>query len=576
MDNAIIADALNLYQKSRDYRQEVETSWRELADQYMECFATDSTSRKTKVKSKLGFQAVQRFVSKTKKPERRFLTSDIDPLALEIAKDGVNTVQERGGLNDALNTNWGIMSKNSWYGTSFLHVMPNTEEDGMLNDYRPVLYRQANLQDVFIDPFATHMRSEGMVQAATEVFVRYTVSYDQAERMFPNKEFSRGALPMSYDDYNRIDMSASQSKEQQGDKVEIGYYYNIAKKKPIQAILIGATAKIVSKLEGDSYPYFLKKMKGGFVDPFIPLIAFKCFPVPKGFYGRGLGHLLHDLTVIQQKLRELAMKQVEDQVNPVNIMNIQGDPKDFWGQYNEVRHQRAKGEKGFIMNVVQEGGVPSSAGSITSLQTQALTQEYERFMTDIVNEVKRCGIPIDDIDRPVSETATATIAEETRATAFVQQVQEQNSDAYKDIDLFTMAILRDMGDENSETPIYTQAKLQAPQEAQVLPQEAVTYGALVDLLNTYDFAVDVQGRTGALKTDLAQKAELSELMSYAQGTPLLAKLIGKRLRMAHLGYNDEDIQAIEQSVSEGQPKPQQQGAGNKESVRALQEALQPV
>ena len=567
MDKDIVASALELYDKARYYKQPVEESWKTLATAYMDSFETNSRPQKTKISSKLLFQAVQRFVSKTKRPERRLLTSNIDPLVLEIATDGLNTIQERGGLNDALNTNWGLMSKNALFGTGFLHIMPNLDKSGeRLDSYRPILYRQVSLQDVFIDPYATHMRSEGMVQAATKVLIKYTISMDQAKAMFPNSSFSSGVLPMTYEEYDRLDYSDVQRREQ-SDKVEIGYYFDIGKEKPTYAILVGSTATVVSRKVGDEYPYYLQKDNK---EAFIPLIGFKCFPVPEGFYGRGLGHLLYDFLVAQEKLRQLAMYQVEDQVNPVTQLNIMGSPQDFISQMLEVRKQRSIGEKGFIYNYIEEG-IPSAQGGLQSLTTQALTQEYERFMQDLTNEVKRCGVPIDDIDRPVSETATATIAEETRATAFVQQVQEQNSDSYKDIDLFTMAIMRDLGDEKSGTLIYTQAKMPGGNE---LPEEAVTYGALVDLLNTYDFAVDVQGRTGALKTPLVQKAELSELLSLSQGTPIFNKLVGKRLRMAHLGYSDEDLQSIEQA---GEVQPQQQeGAGNKESVKALQEALQPV
>ena len=595
-----VNSAMQLYERARNIRDtDVEQSWRKIAQKYVDTFDTTGiTEKKTSIKSKLIFQGHQRIITKMKRPDRVFVGEGASSIGLEVVRDGINSVQEAGGLQDAFMANWGAAHRFVLLGDAFILVTPNPDKNdtNKINSKTPVTYKSVPLQNVYVDPFALSMRNEGGVNDCKEVLVVFEMSYDEAKRQFPNAKFRSGCLPMDMNDRDRIDFTNEQESEMEDRKVQIGYYYNIQAEKPVQLIIAGTGADEISRLEGDKYPFYLKKDNN---DPFIPLVNFKCFPVPTGFYGRGVGHILYDISIVQEKLRNLAIYQVEDNVNPIAILNILGDSKNFTSQLLQAREARALREKAVILNEIDGDGSPSNSGQIQQLITNPLTQEYERMLNDLIIEVKRCGFPIDDIDRPVSETATATIAEETRATAFVQQIQETNSDSYKDLDLFTMAIIRDTVDPDDETPITTHAKLSTGemvndsehlQEMQRLAQKfgmpparqrPVTIGDVSDFLQVHDVSVDVKSRSGALKSSVVERAEIESIFPLIQGTPIANKLISKRLRLAGLGFSEEELAALEQApVQAGQPG-QSEGTqvptGAPEAgIGALEQALKAV
>ncbi|TRZ47961.1 MAG: hypothetical protein D4S01_11285 [Dehalococcoidia bacterium] len=147
------------------------------------------------------------------------------------------------------------------------------------------------------------------------------------------------------------------------------------------------------------------------------------------------------------------------------------------------------------------------------------------MQNELTLEVKRCGFPIDEVDRPVTETATATKAELGATTQFVQQIQEINRDNYKDIELITMDIIKKTA-KGSTLPIITKLKnnegmpINSP-EASMGENgeklEPITLGDVADALSEYNITVSIDARSGAYKTDTERKMALSEAIQVTGG-----------------------------------------------------------
>lgn len=549
-----VASALKLYQTSRLSRNEEEDAWTKVSEQYLNSFNVYSTET-TQIYSKLLFQAHTAVVKRMKRPDRRFLSDGMDALALEALRDGVNSVQDWGGLTEALISDWGAYHKFLLFGNAF--VMMSAGED----DETPVKYQNLSLTNVYVDPYATSMRNPAGENDVGEMLVVFEYSYDEAKELYPNSEFLPGKLPISQDLNTLLQYTSQQEQEMADRVVQVGHYYNISnKKKPVYTIMAGASATVIKKFEDKKYMYWHRKK------PFIPVLHFKCFPQPAGFYAKGIGQLLFDIAVLEQKIDNLAYAHVEENVYPLTLLNAaSGTSKKLLNDIYASRELRALGERSYVVNEVPATGGQSGLQSLTSAP---LTQEYERIKADLILKVKRCGFPIDEMDRPASETATASTLETAALTAFVQQIQEVNTETYRDADLFTIDILRDTVSTESQIKIYTNVELESG--AKVADKTGgITLGTIVDALEAVDVTVDVISRSGAHKDPIIEKMELNEMLPLIQGTPLAPKFIAQRLRMNGLTVKQEDLMQAQNAGLEQTP---QSPAGAPQGTNQLGEA----
>jgi len=301
---------LDLYERARDVRrasvENVEDTWETLVDFYMDTdMISVGNSRRSdnsfeigenqfQVKSKLLFQAHKVIVKDMKRPARRFTADGIGNFELSLVRDGVETIQDKGGLFDALTEDWGTFRRFTALGDSFIRM-----GFGEKDSDSPIKYSIANLTNVYVDPFATRMRSVTGQGAVGELLVIEEMSYDKAKQLFPNKKFIGGRLPLSrqqFEDWNKTDQ---QHTEMEDRLVEVGYYYNIQSEEPYFGTFVGENATVVDEAEGsgeNGYPFFMKET------PFIPIIHFKCFPRPTGFYSGGIWSLLYDFALVHQSL----------------------------------------------------------------------------------------------------------------------------------------------------------------------------------------------------------------------------------------------------------------------------------
>ena len=522
----------NFYTNSREARREQEAGWDKIVEKYEGAFEISDSSKDFHINSKLLFQSHQRIVNKMKRVDRKLFADGANLNTLGIVKDTLNTVQGVGGFVDALVSDWGTFHKFVLLGDAFLWM-------GAGNDEMPVKFKNVNLLGVFLDPAATKMTSVSTEEAVREVLVVFEEKNEDIDKMFPDLDYIKGRLPMSESAWqkNRLRQTNQQITRTEAEftTTEIGYYYNIKGTTLTYAIYVGAGLKLAELAEGDKYPFFDYQKEA-----YIPLLNFKCFPVPRGFYGKGVGHLLYDLAIVQEKLRNMALWHVEDNINPIQILTTSGGAGGFLDQMLQARELRAMNEKALIINELRMDGSNTSNGTLNSLRTDPLTAEYERMQRELTVEIKRCGIPIDDIDRPTSETATATISEETRATAFVQQIQEQNREPYSNADMYTIHILKDTVSVSSNFPIMTAATLSSGDPVNAVGKKKlpkglqVNLGKVIDHLDFYTFWSSPQSRSGAHKSSILEKEEMDTIMPFLGALPedVQRELIDYRLEIA--------------------------------------------
>lgn len=564
MSNKGVLAMLDFYPKARNVRKSepfnLEATWERLSDFYNETFQL-TTEEDFQVRSKLLFQSQKKIVQNMKRPARRFVSDGLNNFQLGIVRDAVDTIQDKGGLNFALTEGWGVFNRFTSLGNSWIRLSYGKDEE---LEESPIKYTIGNLMSVYIDPFAKYMRTPNGQAAAGEALVVEEMSYDQAKSLFPNKKFYAGKLPLGREEFLEITKTNQERTEMQEDVVEVGYYYNIVGKKAYYGVFVGAAATVVDEAEGDNYPFFHDQK------PFIPLINFKCFPVERGFYSQGLWALLYDYALVQKKLRNNALLHVEDNVNPLVFMSIQGKASAITNQALQAREARKMGEKAFIINELDSLGGSSNLAKLEQLNTPPLTGEYERILNDLTVEIKRMGINLDELDRPASQKATTTLAEEAAKTAFIEDIIENNLEAFKELDEFTMSMMLESIPTDSEMGVITKARGQNG--------EKIVMGDIVDALGIHEVQVDVESRTGSYKTPAFEVMANQEALQLAAGTPLQAQLIAKGLQMRGIDATEDDLVAQLQQAQqlEGEVEAPDQGTSQQAQMQQLLQRAQPT
>jgi hypothetical protein len=527
--------ATDLYQRAsnaRRYNQiNFEDNWKILTDFYNDSMNGINTED-FEVKSKLLFQGMNKIVRNMKRPARKFLANGMTLEKLEVIKDAVDMVQADGGLYDCMTEDFNLFSRFTALGDCFVML-------GYGDDNQPVKYTMPSLTSVYVDPTANCIRNKTDIGIAGEVLVIEEMSYDRAKKMYPKKKFYNGRLPMGNiwsKDYNK-----SEYQRLGGDEriVEIGHYYNIDAEKPYYCVIAGSGASIIETYEGKSYPFFSIENKA-----FIPLIHFRGLTSPTGFYNYGVWHLLYDFSKLQKELRNMAYKHMKSNINPVGIVNIEGVAEEFLEQWAIAREAQSLGERGFIINEIR-GGVSNNSGQLTQLVQAPLTSEYERMLNDLTTEIKRCGIPIDDIDRPSSQKATTTLAEEGARLEFVQDIMERNIESFKEVDLLTIAMIASGVDFNNDKKVVTKVNY-----ADGVPSQ-YTLGAIADALKNSNIDVDVESRTGAYKSEAFKMMASNELLQLSVGTPFEATVKAEALRLRGLSVSEEELAGGQQEQQQG-------------------------
>jgi hypothetical protein len=521
-DDKDIQQALRLANRCNKTHTEKQNEWRLIQALFEEQFDVWNPVGTKKISSKLLQQVIWKAVGKMK-----FLDFDIHgsgaPEANErIVTDGVATVLDEGNLASCLRDKGGVFYKMLLFGDAFIQL--GTDEDSPY----PIRYRVTSLSDIFIDHNCTDVRDPVSGLSADDILIIYSYTKSQFEVMYPDftGKVAKGKIPRTYDG-KQLEKTWQQEVWEEDEEIEVAHYYCLSKK--VYVTFAGSSCTRINKLKGEKYP-FLRNKK-----PYLPVIHFKCFPSTEGFYNYGLGQLLFDIAVVTARMDNMAYNHASDNIDPINFISLpNGGASSFFNKVLQAYEQKKAGGKGFA--VFEQGNMDKGTFQVQPLQTQPITNEWERAFMRLEQQVTRLGFQIDAVDRGGSVTATQIISEEENADMTIKQIMEFNASECKALVDFSIAIIQETVDKKDDTPLNITTKIKMD-DGQEVPIEGVTLGAIVEELNARKYFVKINSRSGAIPSNVMKQAQIARTMAtLPPGSPAFNKMA---IKSANL--NDQDI-----------------------------------
>ena len=490
------------------------------------------------------------------------------------------TVADKGGLTDALKGKRGAIKGVANLGDAMIHISVNKEAK------YPIEFKTVPIDRVYVDPNADVLRGKSGIQSADEVLIVYKFGYDQFLTdfsHFPNAiKAAVGNLPNTDHLVSLHEYSETESPKK---NIEVGFYYRLSKK--VYSIFAGSSATPLLEVQGEEYPF----MKDG--KPYVPLIPFRGWAKMKGYYSYGLGHLLIKEARQRRRAENWGEWGMMRNIKGLGIVRLPpGMSKaKFMSRYRLANEALKKGRDGMIL--VESNGINDSGMRIDKFATDPVTEEMERFRTSSDLRIKRIGIPLDEVDRPASESATQTLSEEQRADIFAQEFMRQNADSFQWMWELVIELMREFIPDDDDTPVdmsvevpfgmemakaigkeqgYTDEEIRELASKKVKPK--ITMGAVANALRNKHWFVEVDELSGVIKSNVREITEIKEAMAITQpGSPEFMALSQKLLRL----YG-QDLK-LEKNLPPAQPvPPEAEGSlpGQKPSLPTGSSALNPA
>jgi hypothetical protein len=527
-----VQSALKLLQDNYSDKSEQDERNSRIQELFEEGFDVKSAYGPKKISSKKLYQAIWRTANRMK-PLDFSVHGSARPEELEkIVTDGVSTVMTRGGYGGALRNKNGIFHKLLMYGDGFMQIGTNPRK----GTNTPIQFRPVSNGNVYVDPYATAIRTETGSQEASKVCVIFSYPWSSAVDLYPELEKigGPGKIPRSNTMEKDLERSYSQNTDMDSsDVTEIGYYYDIDNMN--YTVFAGSSCTILEQHEKDEYPFIKDKQ------PYIPIVQFLCAPSTEGFYNHGIGAMLYDLALLSRRLLNLEAGHIEDNVYPDTLLYVpEGEASKFFNKLRAAREMRANGRKPYVAMEYDPNNPNSANVHAQSLLTNNLASEWQMMYQMIDKEIQRMGVFLDEADRGSSVTATQILAEEESANAFVKQIMEYNASETQFVAELTLDFIKQFVGKKDKTMLNLTTMVQLPGGGEIRPDE-VTLGMVKDEIAKNNYFVKVNSRTGAIPSNIVQQAQISRvLQATAPGSPAYFKLMGQ-----FASLNDRDIKGDE-------------------------------
>lgn len=524
--NKAVQAAVSLIENGRNPKIERDQKNDSIQQLIQEGFEVSDPKGTKKISSKVLQQALWRTVSRMKPLDFVIHGSNRPEEVEKIVTDGVATVLDKGGYGASLRDKGGMFYKSLLYGDAFMHVGTNPDKNSSI----PIEFTPISNSNVYVDAFATGIRTGGGGQTATKVLVVNSYSWDEACRLYPDlsKKAVKGKIPRESSVLKDLERSYDQETEIEEEEVEVAHFYDIARKN--FTIFAGAMASVLSEKNGDEYPFV---MDG---EPYVPISHWICMPSHEGFYNHGIGDMLYDLAILSRRLLNLAVNHAEDNVNPITLINMpQAESAKFFNKLKLAHEMRVQGKRGYVAMEYDPNSPNSSGVQSQSLLSQSLVNEWQIIYDRLDREIRRLGINLDEADRG-NVTATQIIAEEESANAFVKQVMENNASETKFLVKIAIDMIKKFVSDKDETPLDLTTTIQLPSgESAEIP--SVPLGLVAKEVKDYNYFVRVNSRSGAIPSNVLQQAQITRvLQATPPGTPAYFKLLQQ-----FASLNDRDI-----------------------------------
>jgi len=510
-----------------------------------EGFEVSNPTGTRKISSKVLQQALWRTASRMKPLDFSIHGSSRPEEVEKIVTDGVGTVMDKGGYAGALRDKGGMFYKSLLYGDAFMQIGANPDEKSSI----PIKFTPISNSNIYVDSFATGVRTGGHGQTATKVCVVFSYSWEEACRLYPElpKKAVKGEIPRESSILKDLERSYEQETETEDDKVEVAHFYDISAKN--YTVFAGAMASVLSEVNGDDYPFVIDG------EAYIPVSHWMCMPSHEGFYNHGIGDMIYDLAILSRELLNMGAQHAGFTANPLTILNMpQEEAARFFSKMKSAHEMRVQGKQAFVVN-----GYDPNNPNATTIQTQTITpqsalNEWQMIYDRLDREIRRLGINLDEADRG-NVTATQIIAEEESANAFVKQVMENNASETKFLVKIAMDMIKKFVSDKDETPLDLTTTIEIGGEGKEIP--AVPLGLVAKELKDHNYFVRVNSRSGAIPSNVLQQAQITRvLQATPPGTPAYFKLLKQFAQL-----NDRDISMMDLGAQPAAPQMPAQAGG---------------
>jgi hypothetical protein len=507
-------------------------------------FTVGSPDGTHKLDSQKIYQALWRTASRMKPLDFQVHGSGRPQFVEDIATDGISTVMDRGGYAASLRDKMGGFFNLLMYGDGFIQVGASPDN----NSDTPIVFNSIGNTNVYVDNYATAIRTKGWGRNATKMIIIFSYSWGDFCNEWPEfaKKASIGKIPRGLDikDISRT-MEQNVSLE---DEIEVAYGYDIVNKN--FTIFAGSACTVMEEYNGDEYPFIIKEKA------YIPVSQLICMPSSEGFYNHGIGSMIYKLAIISRRLMNMELSHIEDNTYPIELISLpQGQAASFFNKLQTAHKMRAAGKKGYVP-IERDPSDPNGAAiSSQTLVTQNLFNEWQAIYDRLDKEIRRLGINIDELETTSGTTATEIRALDENSSAFVKQVMEYNASESKFLVELTIDFITQFVSKKNKSPLNLMTMIEGEdaQKGIVARADGMTLGDLAQELKDNNYFVVIDSRTGAIPSHLMQITNYEQQMARMDPmSPAFAKL---NIGLAHLQGIDlsESDFGIQQQTAPGMP-----------------------
>lgn len=542
-----VKDALHVIQDNFAVRNQQDSIIDNIQALFNEAFLVTDPKGTRKLSSQRLYQAIWRTASRMK-PLDFIIHGDSmgrDPVThaviQKIVTQGVSTVMDEGGYDSALRDKNGAFFDLLMYGDGLVQIGANDIESDI-----PIRFSNMSNKNVFTDNYATGIRMGGKGRSAQKVVVIYSYSADEYFMKYPKMKRKTGIGRIQRTATSKDQQRTMQQEYKTEDIIEEAHSYDLSTKTYV--IFAGSGNTIREKYTGDNYPFYKDN------EAYIPILQFVCIPSSDGFWNYGIGHLLYKLAIISRQLLNMEVSHISYNVNPIELVSLsQGQAAKFFNRLKSAEKMQAQGKRAFVpleRSANDDGGVQSQ-----TLLSQNLFDEWQAVYDRLDQEIRRCGINIDELDVGGTKTATEILALEENANSFIKQIMEWNASETQQAVEITMDMITEFVSKKDKTQINMTTKLEIGGEMQ--RPEGITLGMVSEELQSRNYFVEVNARTGAIPSNVMMLNRLSLMLPMAQpGSPAQVKITEQIAQIQGVDIPGSEFMAQMPAAPQGQGESQ--------------------
>ena len=480
-------------QDSKKVVDEQINDWEDAIDMYDSVFNTNSEGANNKYNPLLLYNVIQRVIDGLRLAPYILRIPEVDEVARVITRDLITQIMQDSGLvselrdDDRGGLSWALLGNVVlWFGKG---------SEAEIKNGIPIKFKAIRLSQAFFNSSAIRIRDYNGEPEVNECAIIVERTYEQMLEKYPvgkpqtdactGAEFDSGDVPI-YETTNTVQNNRDNQHEEDENKItQELHYYNI--ERGIYEVRVGRGGTIVERYDDNDsnfpdYPHKLKDMdKKG--KNYIPVEMLKFSPMIGELYGKGCYHLYSKLAKLDSVIKNLGYSWIEKNVYPDKFAKMKsGRFTRFQTEVDLARQSIAEGQDSYIQLE------PTEEIQMGDLRNNQLTQEFERIKASISKDVSNSGIAIEDVDRPVSESATQTAAEERAKGRLTDHIVKINASASKFLVRVILQFVKDYIKKDNETPIATNVKVKGKEFDSELAQEADMMrqqGASEELVNDF-------------------------------------------------------------------------------------------